>query len=76
MFCFMTTKTHINCAKSCDKRRVSRITQKRGGVGMRREEGADRGAGGQRERGLGSADERMVKGREGEGRAALYARMR
>ena len=34
------------------------------------------GAGGQRERGLGSADERMVKGREGEGSAALYARMR
>lgn len=37
---------------------------------------ADRGAGGRRERGLGSADERMVKGREGEGSAALYARMR
>ena len=36
---------------------------------------ADRGAGGRRERGLGSADERMVKGREGEGSAALYARM-
>ena len=36
----------------------------------------DRGAGGRRERGLGSADERMVKGREGEGSAALYARMR
>lgn len=35
----------------------------------------ERGAGGRRERGLGSADERMVKGREGEGRAALYARM-
>lgn len=37
---------------------------------------ADRGAGGRRERGLGGRDERMVKGREGEGRAALYARMR
>ena len=38
---------------------------------------ADRGAGGRRERGLrGGRDERMVKGREGEERAALYARMR
>ena len=36
---------------------------------------ADRGAGGRRERGLGSADERKVKEREGEGSAALYARM-
>ena len=36
----------------------------------------ERGVGGGRERGLGSADERMVKGREGEGSAALYARMR
>ena len=55
---------------------------------MRREEGGGNGAGRAHENGArkgrgkegegvrkGSADERMVKGREGEGSAALYARM-
>lgn len=47
------------------------------GAGRVHENGARKGRGKERE-GVrkGSADERMVKGREGEGRAALYARMR
>ena len=77
--------------KSRNKHHVLSIMRNRRDAGARRAEGEsgtemgragrmkterERGAGGRRERGLGSADERMVKGREGEGRAALYARMR
>lgn len=47
------------------------------GAGRARENGARKGRGKEGE-GVrkGSADERMAKGREGEGRAALYAHMR
>ena len=87
----LSRKRGVYCVKPRNKPRVLSIMRNRRDAGARRAEGEsgtemgragrmkterERGAE-RRERACGRAarDERMVKGREGEGRAALYARM-
>ena len=76
MLRLIITKMHVHCAKSSNERRFARVIQNGAASGCGGKRVADRGAGRQHKGVSAGRDERMVKGREGEGRAALCARIR